>query len=69
MMPITDIILPALSIPEPVYIVGFARYTVNPLFASTTPIIPQMRPTKKHPKSKEQMPSTNAATALGAVCC
>lgn len=62
-----EVTFPAVSIPHPLYKDGDSLYFVKPLFARTNPIIPQTHPTKKHPKTSDAIPKTNATTEFGAV--
>jgi hypothetical protein len=63
MIPMMDVILPALSKPDPSYVSGHEKYDVSPLFAKTKPMMPQTNPTTKQLVSIEQIPSTSDATA------
>ena len=64
-VPMIDIIQPAFKVPYPVYKSGFSRYIALPLPANVSPIMPRTTPTKKHPKTIEQIPSTNTAVEFG----
>jgi len=67
-VPMMDMMKPALREPLPSYNSGLSLYSFRPLPANTMPIIPKIRPTKKHPKTIEQIPNTSTAVALGKVC-
>lgn len=54
-----DKIIPALSIPSPLYKEGFVLYIFLPLLAYIKPTIPQANPIMPQPNTTEQIPNAN----------